>query len=177
MHSLSPIHPIRLSGKTPRAGHSLFGYSANTIFGEVALTSEHLRNWVTLDSGASSHFLLLTAPVLNKMVAERPLTLTFPNGDTVRLSHMAELDLHLLPRKGGGHTLCLDWHLILWCQSLSCAIPDVRLIWGISRVRSSKRRKLSLNAVKIRVRACGWCRFQAVLGNLRTIRNKITTKM
>ena len=51
-----------------------------------------------LDSGASSHFLLSTAPVLNKMVADRPLTVRLPNGDTVRSSHIDELDLPLLPR-------------------------------------------------------------------------------
>ena len=100
MNSLTPIHPIRLSGENPRAGHSRFGYAANTMLREVALTSENLRNWAILDSGASSHFLLSTAPVLNKMVADRPLTVKLPNGDTVRSSHIAELDLPLLPRGG-----------------------------------------------------------------------------
>ena len=45
-------------------------------------------------------FLLSTAPVLNKMVTDRSLTVKLPNGDTVRLSHIAELDLPLLPRGG-----------------------------------------------------------------------------
>ena len=100
MHSLYPIHPFRLSGEDPRAGHSRFGYAANTILREVALTSENIRNWAILDSGASSHFLLSTTPVLNEMVADRPLAVRLPNGDTVRSSHIAELDLSLLPRGG-----------------------------------------------------------------------------
>ena len=55
---------------------------------------------ILFNSGASSHFLLSTAPVLNKMVADRPLTVKLPNGDNVRSSHIAELDLPLLPRGG-----------------------------------------------------------------------------
>ena len=100
MNSLTPIHPIRLSGENPRAGHSRFGYAANIMLREVALTSENLQNWAILDSGASSHFLLSTAPILNKMVADRPLAVKLPNGNTVRSSHIAELDLSLLPRGG-----------------------------------------------------------------------------
>ena len=113
MHSLSLIHPIRLSGEKSRAGHSRFGYAANTILREVALTSENLQNWAILDSGASSHFLLLTAPVLNKMVADRPLTVKLPNGNTVRSSHIAELDLPLLPRGGR------EAHIVNWLASHS----------------------------------------------------------
>ena len=79
MDFLYPINPISLSGENPRAGHSKFGYAAATILHEVALTSENLRNWVILDSGASSHFLLSTVPVLNKMVADVPLMVTLPD--------------------------------------------------------------------------------------------------
>ena len=113
MHSLSPIHPIRLSKDSPRAGHSRDGYAANTILRKVALTSDNLRNWAILDSGTLSHFLLPTAPVLNKMVADRPLTVTLPNSDTVRSSHIAELDLPLLPRGGR------DAHIVPGLESYS----------------------------------------------------------
>ena len=41
-----------------------------------------------------------TAPVLNKMVGDRRLTVKLPNGDTVRSRHITELDLPLLSRGG-----------------------------------------------------------------------------
>ena len=78
-------------------GHTKYGYAAATIIREIALTSENLQNWAILDSGASSHFILSAAPVLNKIVAEK---VTLPNGDIVRSSHIAELDLPQPPSTG-----------------------------------------------------------------------------
>ena len=100
MNSLNPMNPINLFGNKPRVGHTKYGYASSTIMQEVSLTSDNLRRWAILDSGASSHFLLSTAPVLNKMVADRPLRVKFPNSDTVCSSHIAELDLPLLPSRG-----------------------------------------------------------------------------
>ena len=73
MNSLNPMNPINLYGDKPQLGHIKYGYSALTILREVSLTSENLQNWAILDSGASSHFLLSTAPLLNNMVAYRPV--------------------------------------------------------------------------------------------------------
>ena len=55
--------------------------------------SMNLKNWAILDSGASSHFLLATAPVKDKMIAKVPLTVKLPNGEMVQSSHMAALDI------------------------------------------------------------------------------------
>ena len=95
MHSLNPI---TLTGVKPSQSNSRYGYAAASIIREVALNSENLRNWAILDSGASSHFLLSKAPVVNKKIAETPLTVTLPNGDIVSSSHIAELNLPLLPK-------------------------------------------------------------------------------
>ena len=95
MHSLNPITLI--SVKPPKSNSS-YGYAAASILREEALNSENLRNWAILDSGASSHFLLSTAPVVEKRIAETPLTVTLPNGDIVSSSHIAELNLLLLPQ-------------------------------------------------------------------------------
>ena len=100
MNSLNPMNPVNLYGNKPQVGHTKYLYSASTILQEVSLTSENLRRWAILDSGASSHFLFSTAPISNKIVADRPLGVKFPNGDTLRSSHVAELDLPLLPAAG-----------------------------------------------------------------------------
>ena len=72
MNSLNPINPISFFGDKLRVGHTKYEYAVATIIREIALTSENLQNWAILDSGASSNFLLSTAPVLNKMVADIP---------------------------------------------------------------------------------------------------------
>ena len=100
MNSLNPMNPIKLYGDKPQIGHTKYGYAASTILREVSLTSENLRNWAILDSVASSHLILATTPVLNKRVADIPLTVTLPNGDTVRSNHVSELDLPLIPSGG-----------------------------------------------------------------------------
>ena len=64
------------------------------------MTNENPQNWAMLDSGASGHFILATPPIVKKRVAERPLTMKLPNGDTVRSSHVGELYLSLIPSGG-----------------------------------------------------------------------------
>ena len=54
-------------------------------------------DWAILDSGASSHFLLSSAPVHDKQVATAPLTIKLPNGATVKSSHTANIALPQLP--------------------------------------------------------------------------------
>ena len=92
------LNPITLTGMKPSQSNSRYGYAAASIIREVALNSENLRNWAILDSGASRHFLLSKAPVVNKKIAEIPLTVTLPNGDIVSSSHIAKLNLPLLPQ-------------------------------------------------------------------------------
>ena len=94
-------------------------------------------------------FLLLTAPVFKKMVADRPLMVKLPNGDTVRLSHIVELDLPLLPRRGwethivpglASHSLV---SVVKLCNA-GCQV-DVRDIC----VRSGKKERGLSNVAKI----------------------------
>ena len=86
------MNPTNLYGFKPQVGHTKYEYVASTILQEIALTSKNLQNWAILDSGASSHFILSTAPVVNKRVAEIPLKVITPYGDTdtVYPSHVAE---------------------------------------------------------------------------------------
>jgi hypothetical protein len=44
-----------------------------------------------LDSGYTGHFLLVTAPCLNKVKSRNPLTVRLPNGATMEFYHTADL--------------------------------------------------------------------------------------
>jgi hypothetical protein len=46
-----------------------------------------------VDSGCTGHFLLVTAPCLNKVKSRNPLTVRLPNGTTMESSHTADLDI------------------------------------------------------------------------------------
>jgi hypothetical protein len=46
-----------------------------------------------VDSGCTGHFLLVTAPCLNKVKSWNPLTVRLPNGATMESSHTADLDI------------------------------------------------------------------------------------
>ena len=74
MKAFTPMNPINLWDNKPQVGDTRYGYAASSILRTVSLTSENLRNWAILDSGASSHFILATSPIVNKRVADKPLT-------------------------------------------------------------------------------------------------------
>jgi hypothetical protein len=46
-----------------------------------------------VDSGCNGHFLLVTAPCLNKVKYRNPLTVRLPDGATMESSNTADLDI------------------------------------------------------------------------------------
>jgi hypothetical protein len=60
---------------------------------EVCRTPPLLEQHQTaiVDSGCTGHFLLVTAPCLNKVKSRNPLTVRLPNGATMESSHTADL--------------------------------------------------------------------------------------
>jgi hypothetical protein len=62
---------------------------------EVCRTPPLLKQHETaiVDSGFTGHFLLVSAPCLNKVKSRTPLTVRLPNGATMESSHTAELDI------------------------------------------------------------------------------------
>jgi hypothetical protein len=46
-----------------------------------------------LDSGCTGYLLLVTAPCLNKVISQNPLTVRLPNSATMESSHTADLDI------------------------------------------------------------------------------------
>ena len=49
------------------------------------------------DSGATGHFLAEGAPVINKRIADHPITITLPNGKVIQSTHTCNLDIPWLP--------------------------------------------------------------------------------
>jgi hypothetical protein len=62
---------------------------------EVCRTPPLLEQHETaiVDSGCTGHFLLVTAPCLNKVISRNPLTVRLPNGVTMESSHTADFDI------------------------------------------------------------------------------------
>jgi hypothetical protein len=65
-----------------------------TMF-EVCRTPTLLEQHETaiVDSRCTGHFLLVTAPCLNKVVSRNPSTVRLPNGATMESSHTADLEI------------------------------------------------------------------------------------
>ena len=53
--------------------------------------------WAILDSGATGHFVVERAPVINKQPASKPITITLPSGSTICSTHTCNLDIPWLP--------------------------------------------------------------------------------
>ena len=56
-----------------------------------------MRRWAILDSGASSHFLIVGAPILHKKRTANPIKVTVANGEQVQSTHDGALDIPGLP--------------------------------------------------------------------------------
>ena len=63
----------------------------------VQLEQANAQDWAILDSGATSHFLVAAAPVINRQVATKPLNARIPNGDIILSTEVCELDIPALP--------------------------------------------------------------------------------
>ena len=68
---------------------------AATIF-DPARVTRSVKHAIS-DSGATGHFLVENAPVTNKAIATNPITITLPNGKTIRSTHTCNLDIPWLP--------------------------------------------------------------------------------
>ena len=66
-------------------------------FQEIDTRRTDMRRWAILDSGASSHFLVMDAPLLYKRRTANPITVTVANGERVRSTHDGALDVPGLP--------------------------------------------------------------------------------
>ena len=74
-----------------------YAFAADSLLSTITLTAENIKEWAILDSGATSHFLVLEAPTRQTEVATEPLTVRLPDGARVTSTHMCELELSQLP--------------------------------------------------------------------------------
>ena len=54
---------------------------------------ENSKDWDVLDSGATGHFLVIDATATKVTPAENPVTVTIPDGSTLKSTHVRVLDL------------------------------------------------------------------------------------
>ncbi len=73
-------------------------YAANSLLKTINLNQENIKEWSILDSGATSHFLVVNAPCEDIQPALIPLTVRQPDGAQVKSSHTCSLNIDDLPK-------------------------------------------------------------------------------
>ena len=69
---------------------------------ETIFNTKVMKDWVEYavsDSGATGHFLVEGAPVVNKRVANKPIHITLPNGKIIKSTHTCNLDIPWMPHQ------------------------------------------------------------------------------
>ncbi len=56
-----------------------------------------IQAWVILDSGVTSHFLKITAPMTNMLLTNKPTIARLPNGEWVHSTYTCTLNIPALP--------------------------------------------------------------------------------
>ena len=77
---------------------SQYANAAQSLLKTVDFKLEDLKNWAILDSGATSHFLITNAPVIDIIPATTPMVVQIPNGERVTSIHTCNLDMPHLPK-------------------------------------------------------------------------------
>ena len=74
-------------------------YAANALLSTVYINMKSIKDWEILDSGATSHFLVTTAPITNITPVSNPLAVKLPYGACVSSTHTFKLTLPQLPTR------------------------------------------------------------------------------
>ena len=83
-----------------------YAFAAKSLLQSLPSHSRNTIDWAIADSGATSHFLMTSAPVIVKETASSPLSVKLPNGDTLRSTHTCQLDIPALPTEARlGHII------------------------------------------------------------------------
>ena len=92
-----PEQPRRFLTPKPPVQRSRYAYAANDLLSTIKFTAANIKEWAILDSGATSHFLIVEAPTRQRDVASDPLIVRLPDGARVKSTHTCELNLSQLP--------------------------------------------------------------------------------
>jgi hypothetical protein len=74
-----------------------YQFAANALLKTIDFELEDIKNWAILDSGATSHFLLSTAPATNIRPTQMPLRAKLPNGEAIESTAECDLMIPGLP--------------------------------------------------------------------------------
>ena len=128
----------------------------NSLTSTIDTNLANIREWAILDSGASSHFLQINAPLLQKRKTKKPIIVTVANGEKASSTHEGFLDVPGLPAAArNAHVIPGIKHSLLSIVQLSNAGCEVKFHkWGID-VEVRYRGKTVLRGRKIQLTVCG----------------------
>jgi hypothetical protein len=107
--------------------------ASNMLLSTFDVDQGNIKSWAILDSGASSYFLCLDAPVTNKQIAKKTITVLQPDRDTMSSTHEGDLNLPQLPRAARRcHIILAIKHSLIYVVKLCEAGCEVKFIkWGV----------------------------------------------
>ena len=76
-----------------------YEYAAKALLATVDINMQNVHEWVILDSGATSHFLVIAAPTTDRQEAKNPLSVKLPDGARMSSTHTCTLAIPELPVK------------------------------------------------------------------------------
>lgn len=82
----------------------------NSFTSEVCFDMSGIKigvDYAIAAAGATWHFLLPEASVVNTRETTKPLMIHLPNGDNLTSTHTCDVDILSLPKGARQHTLCL----------------------------------------------------------------------
>ncbi len=95
---LIPTSTVTSSTSKCMENNTQCAFAANGLLKTINLNQENIREWAILDSGATSHFLVINGPCEDVQPALMPLTVRQPDGAQVRSSNTCSLRIDNLPK-------------------------------------------------------------------------------
>ena len=75
-----------------------YAFAAEKLLRTINFDLKDIREWAILDSGATSHFLVVDAPVEEVKRTNRPINVRQPDGAIVTSTHTCSLQIPGLPQ-------------------------------------------------------------------------------
>ena len=76
-----------------------YEYAAKALISTVDINMQNVHEWAILDSGATSHFLVIADPTTDHQEAKNPLSVKLPDDAHVSSTHTCTLAIPELPAK------------------------------------------------------------------------------
>ena len=114
-----------------------YEYAAKALLDTVDINMQNVHEWAILDSGATSHFLVISAPTTDRQEEENPLSVKLTDGARVISTHTCTLAIPELPAKASiSHIIpCLAAHSLLSIVQLCSAGCEVSITKIACKVR------------------------------------------